>query len=206
MRYHQTFIDAVRSTGGKNSYRTLIVQSPSTSIDLANEYLNPTNVYKAVHLPADPTPNRMMIEFHYYSPPNFCILSADASWGKEWYFWGTRFHTTNPLYLDRNSTPPTEEAYVDSILKTVKVNFASRGIPLVMGEYGTAYHADKLIGDAADSLLSVNSQMHFYSYITKRAKANGVIPFLWASDAINRQNNTIGDQRTLDSLKKGAGL
>jgi len=205
MRYHQTFINAVRSTGGKNTYRSLIIQAPSTSIDLANEYLNPAVVYKVAQLPVDPTPNKMVLEFHYYTPPNFCILSADASWGKEWYFWGAQFHTTNPLYLDRNSTS-NEESYADSIFKTVKVNFGSKGIPLIMGEYGTSYHAENLTGDPADSLLSVNSQMHFYSYITQQAKANGVAPFIWGSDALNRQNNTIGDQRTLDSLKKGAGL
>lgn len=205
MRYHQTFINAVRSTGGKNTYRTLIIQAPSTSIDLANQYFNPNNVIKTVKLPVDPTPNKMILEFHYYTPPNFCILSADASWGKEAYFWGANFHTTNPLFINRNSTY-NEEHYVDSIFKTAKANFTSKGIPVFMGEYGTAYHADKLIGYPADSLLSVNSQMHFYSYVTKQAKANGVLPFLWASDVFNRQTNTVGDQRTLDSLKKGAGL
>jgi len=205
MRYHQTFINAVRSTGGKNAYRSLIIQSPSTSIDLANEYLNPGNVYKVVTSLTDKVPNKMIVEFHYYTPPNFCILSADASWGKEAYFWGANFHTTNPLFLNRNSTF-NEEHYVDSIFKTAKSNFTSKGIPMIMGEYGTAYHADKLHGYPADSLLSVNSQMHFYSYVTRQAKANGVLPFIWASDAFNRQNNTIGNKRTLDSLKKGAGL
>lgn len=205
MRYHQTFINAVRSTGGKNSYRTLIIQAPSTSIDLANQYLKPGNIYKVVTALTDKQPNKMIIEFHYYTPPNFCILNADASWGKEAYFWGANFHTTNPLFLDRNSTF-NEEHYVDSIFKTAKENFISKGIPMIMGEYGTSYHADKLTGYPADSLLSVNSQMHFYSYVTKQAKANGVLPFLWAGDAFNRQNNTVGNQRTLDSLKKGAGL
>jgi len=205
MRYHQTFINAVRSTGGKNSYRSLIIQAPSTSLDLANQYLKPGNVYKVVQLPTDKVSNKMIIEFHYYTPPNFCILSADASWGKEAYFWGANFHTTNPLFVDRNSTY-NEERYVDSIFKTAKTNFISKGIPMIMGEYGTAYHADKLKGYSADSLLSVNSQMHFYSYVTKQAKANGVLPFIWASDAFNRADNTVGNQRTLDSLKKGAGL
>jgi len=132
MRYHQTFINAVRSTGGKNTYRALIIQSPSTSIDLANQYLNPGNVYKAVQWPVDPTPKKMILEFHYYSPPNFCILGSDASWGKEWFFWGKDFHTKNPLFLDRNSTASTEEGYVDAILHSVKVNFTNKGIPLIM--------------------------------------------------------------------------
>ena len=48
MTYHQTFIDAVRATGGNNSSRTLIVQGPSTDIeerprrcDLADRGLQP---------------------------------------------------------------------------------------------------------------------------------------------------------------------
>lgn len=206
MRYHQTFINAVRSTGGKNTYRTLIIQSPSTSVDLANEYLKPANVYKLVNFPTDPTPNKMMVEFHYYSPSNFCILTGDASWGKEWFFWGADQHTKNQLFLDRNSIPSTEERYVDSIMKTVKVNFADKGIPLIMGEYGTEYHAGKLKGYPADSLLSVNSQRHYLGYVTKQAKANGAVPFLWASDVFDRGTNTVGSRQTLDSLKKGAGL
>jgi endoglucanase len=35
--YHQTFIDAVRSTGGKNAYRNLIIQGPSTDIEKTNK-------------------------------------------------------------------------------------------------------------------------------------------------------------------------
>lgn len=206
MRYHQTFVNAVRSTGGKNAYRTLVIQSPSTSIDLANQYLNPANAYKYVNWPTDLTPNKMMLEIHFYTPPNFCILSADASWGKEWYFWGAGFHTKNSLFLDRNATAPTEEGYIDNIFNTVKVNFTSKGIPVIMGEFDCGYHADKLKGYPADSLLSVNSGRHFYSYVTKQARANGVLPFLWASDIFDRKTNTIADKPALDSLKKGAGL
>jgi aryl-phospho-beta-D-glucosidase BglC (GH1 family) len=33
LKYEQTFVDAVRATGGKNVYRNLIVQGPSTDID-----------------------------------------------------------------------------------------------------------------------------------------------------------------------------
>lgn len=206
MRYHQTFINAVRSTGGKNSYRTLVIQAPSTNIELANQFLSPVNVYKYANFPIDPTPNKMMLEVHYYAPPNFAILNADASWGKEWYFWGAGFHTKNPLFLDRNSTAATEEGYVNSVFRSLKVNFVDKGIPVVLGEYDAGDHADKLIGYPADSLLSVNSKMHFYRYVTQQANVNGVRPFLWASNIFNRTNNTIRNQRALDSLKKGAGL
>ena len=35
--YLQTFVDAVRSTGGRNSYRVLVVQGPSTDIEKTNK-------------------------------------------------------------------------------------------------------------------------------------------------------------------------
>ena len=223
MRYHQTFINAVRSTGGKNVYRTLVIQSPSASIDAANSLLNPANVYKTPSLPADPTPHRMMIEFHYYTPSQYCILGGndnstipqDASWGKELYFWGNRpdangknYHTTNPLFRDRNCVASTEEAYADSIFKTVKTRFADKGIPLFMGEYAPSDHFGRLAGYKADSILSVRSETHFTAYIAQQAKANGVIPYLWAG-IFNRPANNgvptgsafVGDMVTLDSVK-----
>ncbi len=229
MRYHQSFINAVRSTGGKNVYRTLVIQSPSASIDAANSLLNPANVYKTPSLPTDITHNRMMLEFHYYNPSQYCILGGndntatpqDASWGIELYFWGNRmtysvngtytnYHTTNPLFLTRNCVASTEEDYADSIFKTVKKRFADKGIPLFMGEYAPSDHFARLAGYQADSLKSRASETHFIAYIAQQAKANGVIPYLWAG-IFNRPANNgvptgpayVGDKVTLDSVKVG---
>jgi endoglucanase len=219
MRYHQSFINAVRSTGGKNAYRTLVIQAPNTSIDLMNAQLDPANEYKGTTLPTDPTPQKMMLEFHYYAPSQFCILGSwdsplpsDASWGKELYFWGKDFHSKNPLFLDRNCVTSTEEPYVDSIMHTVKTRFTDKGIPVIMGEYDVQYHADNLVGHPADSILALRSGWHFYAYVTKQAKLNGIVPFLWASGIFQRPNTGtpqpayIGDRQALDSLKKGAGF
>ncbi|MEO6630481.1 MAG: cellulase family glycosylhydrolase, partial [Mucilaginibacter sp.] len=210
MRYHQSFINAVRSTGGKNTYRTLVIQAPSVSIDLANAYLDPTNAYKTPKLPTDPTPHKMMLEFHYYTPSQFCILSEDASWGKELFFWGKDFHTTNPKFLDRNCGTWSEEHYADSILHTVKARFADKGIPLFIGEFMSNEHAQRLTGYPADSLLCLRSEGHYDAYIAEKAKANGMIPFLWAGVFVRPANNGvptgpayIGDQLKLDSLKAG---
>lgn len=73
--YHQTFVNAVRSTGGRNSYRVLVVQGPSTNIEKTYDLMNT--------LPTDPAKDRMMVEVHYYSPSQFCLLmDGDATWGK----------------------------------------------------------------------------------------------------------------------------
>src|SRR5947199_310601 len=78
--YHQTFIDAVRSTGGRNSHRVLVVQGPSTDIEATNKLMT--------SLPVDKVRHKMMVEVHYYTPWNFCGMEKDESWGKMFYYWG----------------------------------------------------------------------------------------------------------------------
>lgn len=60
LSYHQTFINAVRATGGNNSSRTLVIQGPSTNIDYTDKYMN--------SMPTDQIANRLMVEVHYYTP------------------------------------------------------------------------------------------------------------------------------------------
>ena len=100
--HHQTFVNAVRSTGGKNSHRVLIVQGPNTSATLTSELMNT--------LPTDPAANRLMVEVHNYTPSQFCFLNEDVSWGKMVYYWGTGNHST--IEPDRNPTYGEEDAHI----------------------------------------------------------------------------------------------
>ena len=43
-------------------------------------------------LPTDPTPNRLMVEVHDYSPYQYTLMTSDAEWGKMFYFWGQGYH------------------------------------------------------------------------------------------------------------------
>jgi endoglucanase len=197
--YHQIFIDAVRATGGKNAYRTLVLQTPNTSLDLAN-YFAPDGL---PGLPKDPVPDKLILEFHYYSPPNFCIIDADASWGKESRYWGKNLHSlTDP---EHNSNPDTEEDYMERNMQWAKKSLVDKNIPVLIGEFGAAYHANDLAGHPADSILSLTSVAHFFGHTVRTARANGLSAFLWAG-VINRQTGTIADKQQLDSLRKGAGF
>lgn len=196
--YLQTFIDAVRSTGGKNAYRTLVVQGPSTDIEKTHLLMTT--------LPVDVVENRMMAEVHYYTPWNFCGMTEDASWGKMFYYWGEGNHsTTDPT---RNATYG-EEATVDYNFSLMLSQFAQKGIPVVLGEY-SATRRSALTGE--DLELHLASRAHFNYYVTKMAKANGMIPFYWDNGFIgnhgcaifNRINNTVFDQQALDGLIQGA--
>jgi endoglucanase len=195
---HQVFINAVRSTGGKNAYRTLILQAPSTSLDLMN-YFAPGGL---PGLPKDQVADKLIMEFHWYSPPNFCILGDDASWGKEWRYWGANLKSlTDP---EHNSNPDYEEAYMERSMQWAKKSFVDKNIPVLIGEFGVEYHADALVGHPADSILSRTSAAHFMGHMVRTARANGLSPFLWAG-VINRQTETLEDKQQLDSLRKGAG-
>ncbi len=86
MTYYQTFVNAVRATGGSNTSRWLRLQGPNTNIDLTDQLMNT--------LPTDPTPDRLAVEVHYYDPWQFCGLGQDESWGNMAYFWGQDRHSS----------------------------------------------------------------------------------------------------------------
>ncbi|MET3878466.1 endoglucanase [Chitinophaga sp. OAE865] len=198
LSYHQTFINAVRSTGGRNTYRTLVVQGPSTDIDKTSTLMNT--------LPSDPTAGRMMVEVHYYGPWQFCGLTNDESWGTMFYYWGQGFHsTTDP---SRNATWG-EEAYLAAEFQKMKTKFVNTGIPVVLGEYG-AIRRLSLSGNNLS--LHLASRAYWIKYATQQAKANGLLPFYWDEGSlgnngfgiINRQNNSVGDWQAMNALLQGA--
>lgn len=199
--YHQIFINAVRSTGGKNANRTLVIQAPETNTDLAVSYFIGTP-----GMPVDPAPNKLILEVHWYSPANFAILSADAPWGKEWCYWGANYHSDDDVA--RNATANWEEPYVDSTWAQMKRKFVDKNIPVLIGEYDVPRHNATLTGHPQDSILSLNSRSHFFRYVTQSARANGIPAFFWDGyyDLVDRKNNVIYDQQALDSLRAGAGL
>jgi endoglucanase len=198
LSYHQTFVDAVRSTGGRNSYRTLVVQGPSTDIEKTYELMDV--------MPADNIPYRMMAEIHYYTPWNFCGLEADASWGNMFYFWGEDYHSsTNP---ERNATWGEEDMLNDLFL-IMKNKFVDNGYPVILGEYSVLRRSN-LTGQ--DLELHLASRAYYFYYATKQAKAHGLIPFYWdnghtgvfGSAIFNRNNTSVFDQQALDALIEGA--
>jgi len=189
LSYHQTFINAVRSTGGHNSYRTLVIQGPSTDIVKTNNLMNT--------LPSDPTANRMMVEVHYYTPYNFCLMDGDQSWGNMFYYWGSGYHsTTDPT---RNATYG-EESDLNGYFQSMKTKFVNQGIPVVMGEFAAGRRS--LTGDAYD--LHIASRAYWYNYVVHQALANGILPFLWDTGSIiNRSTYAVQDQQQLTALVQG---
>jgi aryl-phospho-beta-D-glucosidase BglC (GH1 family) len=194
--YHETFINAVRSTGGRNSYRVLVVQAPSTDPNKAITLMNT--------LPADKIPNKLMVEVHDYTPSVFTILTdGDASWGKMVYYWGAGNHST--IEPDRNATFGEEDA-ITAELQPLKQKFVDKGIPVILGEYAVwrrtaATNANYLPKDLDMHNKSVN---YWTTFVTKTAKANGIMPFWWEIGfLLDRSNNVVKDQPMMDALIAG---
>ena len=190
--YHQTFIDTVRETGGKNAYRVLVIQGPNTDVTLTNQFMN--------SLPIDTIANRLMVEIHYYTPWNFTGMTKDEDWGNQFYYWGKDFHSTT----DTEHNPSWgEEETVDEMFGLMKSKFVDKGIPVIVGEYGTQKR-NNLTG--ADLELHLASRAYFLKYVTQQALANGLVPFYWDTGGIlSRSSNTVLDQQALDGILQGGG-
>ena len=196
--YEQTFVDAVRATGGRNTYRNLIVQAPNTDIDLADQFMT---------LPTDQTENRLIAEVHYYSPWNFCGMTEDASWGKMFYFWGANYHVEN---ADGRNADWGEEDYVRAQFQKMKTKFVDQGIPVILGEFGAIRRT--ISENDTWQEKHDESRAYFNEYVTQQAKNYGMVPFYWDEGSLqdfgfgifNRSSNLVADQQVLDGLLKGA--
>jgi endoglucanase len=190
-RYHQTFINAVRSTGGRNSYRVLVLQGPNTNMTLTPQLMS--------SLPTDPATNRLMVEVHNYLPAQFCFLNEDVSWGKMAYYWGKDHQST--IEPERNFVGDwgNEVGQIQGF-DLMKTAFVDKGIPVLIGEYG-AYRRNT----PKDMATHNDAVDYWITFVTKHAKTRGMIPFWWdTGGALDRTKLTVKDQRTIDAIVAGA--
>ena len=198
MRYQQTFVDAVRATGGNNALRVLVHQAPNTNIDEA--------VKGKWKLPTDVIEDRAIVEVHFYDPSDYTIMEKDGAWSpKVKLYWGAKYHVAGS---DRNCTWG-EESSVDAQFKKMQDNFVSKGIPVIIGEYSATTEDG---GDPARKNLDGfdldrfrDSRAYWTEYVTKSAKDHGCVPFYWETGGdINRNNGTAKYQYAIDAIMRGA--
>jgi hypothetical protein len=165
MYYYQTFVNAVRATGGNNTNRWLVIQSVSDPT-----WLNA--------LPTDTVSNRLMVEYHCYSPAQFAILSSDASWGIAQFFWGQAYHyAADPT---RNCVAP-EEGGIDAGFQQLADQYVSKGIPVMIGEFGAASKPSLAATNAAESAWNIASEYYWHKYVAESARGHGLSPFFWST-------------------------
>lgn len=195
--YEQAFVDAVRGVGGNNSTRTLVVQAPHTSINMAYDYMD--------ELPNDPSGDGyMMVEAHFYDPSEYTIMEEDGAWSTYVkFFWGKDFHQGG----NRDCTWG-EESSMLSQLQKMQNKFVNKGIPVIIGEYG-AYPEEHISKNVtfSDSEIEIvkASREYWYQCFTKYARETGVLPFVWdTGELINRNTGEVNQskQYIIDALIK----
>lgn len=149
--FNQTFVDAVRATGGNNAVRHLVVQGFNTNIDHA---------YNFATLPTDSASGRLMMEVHYYDPFNFALNENSQIWQ-----WGSI--ATNPAATETWAN----ESWVDAQFQKMRARFVDQGVPVIVGEYGAILRTEY---DPAGT-----HRKYWDEYITRSAYQRGLVPVYW---------------------------
>lgn len=184
VEYEQVFINAVRATGGNNEKRILIVQGPNTDIDKTCDYL-------AGKMPEDPTPDRLMVEIHYYGPWQFWGMEKDEWWGKVFYYWGQGNHVEGSVH---NATTG-EEDYMEAQLEKMKTRFQDKGYPVYIGEFGANW---RTITGAGESQEKHNASIKcHYKTLIQKSMERGMVPVVWDTNYLGSPSMTIIDRKNL---------
>jgi endoglucanase len=151
--FNQTFVNAVRATGGNNAVRHLVVQGFNTNVDYTYSYFT---------VPNDSVANRLMVEVHYYDPYDFTINTGnDNIWQ-----WGSI--ATSPA----NTETWANESYVDAQFDKLKQRFIDGlGMPVLMGEYAAVMRPNV---DSAQKY-----RTYWDQYVTHSARTRGIVPTYW---------------------------
>jgi len=149
--FNQTFVDTVRKTGGRNTYRQLIVQGFNTNID---------HTVNFVTIPTDTTPNRLMMEVHYYDPYDFTLNQNNDQVSQ----WGSQTTDASKAVSGQG------ESYVDGQFLKMRTHFHDQGIGVILGEYGAI---------SRDVVGHDEFRIDWHRYVTQAAVDNKLVPFYW---------------------------
>jgi len=108
---NQAFVDTVRSTGGNNPARCLVVPGYNTNIDYT---------VAGFVLPKDGSAGKLILSDHFYDPYSFAGSAETHTWG-----------AGNPGVDNWG-----QEDWVKSQMAKLKATFVDKGVPMILGEYG----------------------------------------------------------------------
>ncbi|MBX3009046.1 MAG: cellulase family glycosylhydrolase [Melioribacteraceae bacterium] len=155
--YNQTFVNTVRSTGGRNHYRFLLVQGFNTNIDHTINYFI---------MPKDVILDRLMVEVHYYDPYNFTLNSNSTitQWGKN--------------ATDSKKTETwANETWANNQFNKMKTKFVDKGIAVILGEYGAIARTN--LGTPELNAEHAQYRKYYIEFITGSIVKHGLVPFYW---------------------------
>lgn len=163
--YAQSFVNAVRATGGNNSTRNLIVSTYGACSGEGTWNSHLQDPLKQMKRPDDSTDGHIIFEVHSYTDLASGLSSAKNS--------------------------------VTKMMSNVRTNLASKGAPVIFGEWGSTNGDD--YANRHDNMLS------FARYFVEQAKANDFGTFYWMglSDGEARSVPEFNQPDLVEAIVKG---
>lgn len=163
--YAQSFVNAVRSTGGNNAQRNLIVSTYGACSGSGTWNSHLKDPLKQMELPDDSAEGHILFEVHSY--PNISNLSS-------------------------------AKAEVKDMLKALQTHLASKGAPVVIGEWGTSDGNNDYENNRANLAT-------FAKDFVQQAKEYGFPTFYWMglSDGIDRPTLKWSQPEIKDAIIQG---
>ena len=166
--YLQTFVDAVRATGGNNRYRNLIVQTYAC---------DPYKGISSLVLPTDVVEERLIVEFHYYNPYEYCGSG-------QYYYWGT-------AYKQYGSIPSSNEQTIEGLFSQLKSLWWDKGLGVMIGEYGVTCHYDATASADVQQLQQENQQ-YYLKTLVQKMRSYGFAGMVWDNAAFGNGTERFG--------------
>ncbi len=187
--YNQTFVDAVRETGGKNYFRNLVVQTFACS---------PYHGLNGFTIPDDKVEGRLSVEFHYYDPYEYCGNCT-------YYYWGNAYKDKGKIL-----TSSTEQT-ITNLFNQIRNTWGKKGLGVVIGEYGVSNHFTE-----DDKETQMENMQYYLKCVVSEAREHGFAAFVWDNNAFNNgpenfgifkrwQNMAVGNTYFLKGITEGAG-
>lgn len=167
--YNQTFIDVVRATGGNNLKRHLIVQTYVCNPDFGlynDDFI----------IPNDEEGNGndyMSVEFHYYTPYDYCGNC-------KYYFWGDQ-------YKEYGAVSNENEKTMTDFFNRVTTTWADKGLGIVIGEWGVTEHTK---GGQSD--LQHENATYYCRFLVSEARKHGFSTFVWDNNKFGNGSENFG--------------
>ncbi len=151
-RLNQVFVDTVRAAGGNNAERYLMVPAYDANPDYA--------CTTAFTLPEDAADNRIIVSAHAYTPYSFALEMPGVS------------------TFDLNGHQPADiDAFMDHLYET----YVSKGIPVVIGEFGALIKGNNM-----------QDRVDFTAYYVASARARGLTACWWDNHAFSGNGEKFG--------------
>ena len=180
--YNQTFVNAVRATGGNNAKRHLIVQTY-----VCNPWFGINGGF-VIPKDADGNGNNYMsVEFHYYQPWSYAGYPENET---HYDYWGD-------AYKDAGEIPVENENSMKEFFARVVNTWSNKGLGIVIGEWGVTNRSNS-------NQEKVHENMKYYcNFLTKAAHDLGFSTFVWDNNKFGYgpENYGIFDRRNSMKVK-----